>query len=72
MPITTASVPKRKRRLTRAAGCDCFRAENILLNQAPIIPLYTYVNAYLFRPQVKGIPLAANAMLMFNSVQVSP
>ena len=46
------------------------RAENILLNEAPIIPLYTYVNAYLFRPQVKGIPLAANAMLMFNSVQV--
>jgi oligopeptide transport system substrate-binding protein len=46
------------------------RAENILLNEAPIIPLYTYVNAYLFRPEVKGLPLAANAMLMFNSVQV--
>jgi oligopeptide transport system substrate-binding protein len=47
------------------------RAENILLNEAPIIPLYTYVNAYLFRPNVKGIPLAASAMLMFNSVQVA-
>jgi oligopeptide transport system substrate-binding protein len=47
------------------------RAENILLNEAPIIPLYTYVNAYLFRPEVKGLPLAANAMLMFNSVQVA-
>jgi oligopeptide transport system substrate-binding protein len=46
------------------------RAESILLNGAPIIPLYTYVNAYLFRPEVKGLPLAANAMLMFNSVQV--
>jgi oligopeptide transport system substrate-binding protein len=46
------------------------RAETILLNEAPIIPLYTYVNAYLIRPQVKGIPLAANAMLMFNSVQM--
>jgi oligopeptide transport system substrate-binding protein len=46
------------------------QAEKILLNEAPIIPLYTYVNAYLFRPQVKGIPLAANQMLMFSSVQV--
>jgi oligopeptide transport system substrate-binding protein len=46
------------------------RAESILLNEAPIIPLYTYVNAYLFRPSVQGIPLAASAMLMFNSVQV--
>jgi len=46
------------------------RAENILLNEAPIIPLFTYVNAYLIRPQAKGVPLAANAMLMFNSVQV--
>ena len=46
------------------------RAENILLNEAPIIPLFTYVNAYMIRPQAKGIPLAANAMLMFNSVQV--
>jgi ABC-type oligopeptide transport system substrate-binding subunit len=47
------------------------RAENILLNEAPVIPLYTPVNAYLFRPEVTGIPLAANAMLEFNSVQVA-
>jgi oligopeptide transport system substrate-binding protein len=46
------------------------RAENILLTEAPIIPLFTYVNAYMFREQVKGIPLAANAMIMFKSVQV--
>jgi len=46
------------------------QAENILLEQAPIIPLYTYVNAYMFRDNVKGIPLAANAMIMFKSVEV--
>ena len=46
-------------------------AENLMLNEAPIIPLYTPVNAYLFRPQVTGIPLAANAMLIFNSVSVA-
>ncbi|HEX4055004.1 MAG TPA: peptide ABC transporter substrate-binding protein [Tepidisphaeraceae bacterium] len=44
------------------------RAENILLNEAPIIPLFTYVNAYMFRDQVKGLPLAPNAMIMFQSV----
>jgi len=46
------------------------QAENILLDQAPIIPLFTYVNAYMFRDNVKGIPLAANAMLSFKSVEV--
>jgi oligopeptide transport system substrate-binding protein len=46
------------------------QAENILLNEAPIIPLYTYVNSYMFRDNVKGIPLAANAMIMFQSVHV--
>jgi oligopeptide transport system substrate-binding protein len=47
------------------------QAEKILLHEAPIIPLFTYVNAYLFRPQVKGIALAANGTVMFNGVQVN-
>ncbi len=46
------------------------RAESILLNEAPIIPLFTFVNAYMFRGNVKGIPLAPNAMIMFQSVEV--
>jgi oligopeptide transport system substrate-binding protein len=57
--------PDQRRRLELLS-----RAEEILLEEAPIIPLFTYVNAYMFRPNVKGIPLAANAMLMFNSVEV--
>jgi len=46
------------------------QAEKILLREAPIIPLFTYVNAYLFRPEVKGVALAANGTVMFNGVQV--
>jgi oligopeptide transport system substrate-binding protein len=46
------------------------RAENILLNEAPIIPLFTYVNAYLYRDNVQGIPLTPNAMQMFKSIRV--
>jgi oligopeptide transport system substrate-binding protein len=48
------------------------RAENILLNEAPIIPLYTPVNAYMFPSQVTGIPLAPNAMMVFRAVEVKP
>jgi oligopeptide transport system substrate-binding protein len=46
------------------------RAENLLLTEAPIIPMYTYMNAYLFRDNVKGLPLAPNAMVMFKSIYV--
>ena len=46
------------------------KGEKILLDDVPIMPLFTYVNAYLFRPEVKGIPLEANATVMFNSVHV--
>jgi oligopeptide transport system substrate-binding protein len=46
------------------------KAENILLNEAPIIPLYTYVNSYMFRDQVKGLPCLASAMLMFQPIHV--
>ena len=30
------------------------KAENILINEMPIIPLYTYVRAYQLSPDVKG------------------
>jgi oligopeptide transport system substrate-binding protein len=46
------------------------QAEALLLQQAPIMPLYNYVNAYMFHSNVKGIPLAPNAMLTFNEVEV--
>jgi oligopeptide transport system substrate-binding protein len=45
-------------------------AENILLNDAPIVPLYTYVGAYMFRDNVRGIPLDAQQMEMFKAAEV--
>ena len=41
------------------------RAEQILCEEAPIIPVYYYTSAYLFRDNVRGIPL--NPRMMLNS-----
>ncbi len=49
---------------------DFEKAEDILLNEAPILPIYTYVNTYMFHSNVTGIPLNSRAMTMFKSIQV--
>ncbi len=46
------------------------QAENILLNEASVMPLYTYVGAYLTHDNVRGVPLDPQEMLMFKAVQV--
>ena len=46
------------------------QAEDRLMNQAPIIPLYTYVNSFLYRPQTRGIRPNAQAIVAFKSVYV--
>lgn len=46
------------------------RAEAILLDEAPIIPLYYYVNAYMFRSDVHGLAMDPRNMVMFNQVWV--
>lgn len=46
------------------------KAEGILLDEAPIICIYNYVNKYMFRPNVKGVSLNARNMVMFKSVYV--
>jgi len=46
------------------------QAEAILLNDAPIVPLYTYVGVYMFRHNVTGIPLNPHEYLMFQGVRV--
>ncbi len=44
------------------------RAEALLLDEVPIIPVYYYVNRYLFRESVKGISLHPRNMVLFKAV----
>jgi oligopeptide transport system substrate-binding protein len=46
------------------------QAESMLLKEVPIIPVYYYVNVYMFRDNVKGITMDARNMVMFNAVEV--
>jgi oligopeptide transport system substrate-binding protein len=46
------------------------QAEDRLLSQAPIVPLYTQVNAYLFRDNVKGIAMNALQAQSFGRIRV--
>jgi oligopeptide transport system substrate-binding protein len=48
------------------------RAEKILLDEAPIFPLYYLTNQYLFRDEVKGINTNPRNMTMFKGVYVEP
>jgi oligopeptide transport system substrate-binding protein len=44
------------------------QAEEVLCHDAPIIPLYHYVNTYLFREDVRGLPLDAGMNVMMSSL----
>lgn len=44
------------------------QAEQILVNEVPIIPLYHYVNKYVMKDNVKGIPLNPRNMVVFKKV----
>jgi oligopeptide transport system substrate-binding protein len=46
------------------------RAEQILTDEAPIIPIYTYVNSMLWRDHVKGINTNARNMTVFKAIEV--
>jgi oligopeptide transport system substrate-binding protein len=58
------NVPKRTAELAAA--------ENILLEDAPIMPLFGYVGAYLTRPGTVGLALDAQQTVMFNAIAVPP
>lgn len=44
------------------------QAEQILVTEVPIIPLYHYVNKYVMRDNVKGVPLNPRNMVIFKKV----
>ncbi|HEV7302036.1 MAG TPA: peptide ABC transporter substrate-binding protein [Tepidisphaeraceae bacterium] len=46
------------------------KAERLLLDEAPILPMYYYVNSYLHRDNVKGIPQNVRNMVSFKSFYV--
>jgi oligopeptide transport system substrate-binding protein len=45
-------------------------AENMLLEDAPILPLYQYVAHYMYRENVTGIPSDSRLMIMMQGVKV--
>ena len=46
------------------------QAEQILLDEAPIMPLYYYVNTYLLSPDTRGIRMNPRNLIVFKSVEV--
>jgi oligopeptide transport system substrate-binding protein len=46
------------------------QAEQILLDEAPIVPLYVITNQFLFRDNVKGINLSPRNMTLLKAVEV--
>ena len=45
-------------------------AERILLHEAPIVPIYTYVNVWMHRDEVKGINPNPKLLTMFKGLKV--
>ena len=60
-----AAEPDERRRMKLLA-----QAENMLLEDAPVMPIYQYVGHYMFRGNVHGIALDTRQMIMMSAVKV--
>ena len=59
-----ADVPKRLQLLNEA--------ETILLNEAPMLPIYWYTHSYLMRPEVKGLLPSLLEHRCYKAVELKP
>jgi oligopeptide transport system substrate-binding protein len=63
-------IPAMKTQEERFAGF--FRAETILMNEMPIIPIYTYSTKHLIDPAVKGMPRNILDHVSFKHIYLEP
>ena len=63
-------IPAMKTTEERLAGFH--RAETILMQEMPAIPIYTYVTKHLLKPSVKGMPHNIMDFISFKHVYLDP
>lgn len=63
-------IPSMKTTEERLAGFH--RAETILMQEMPAIPIYTYVTKHLLKPSVKGMPHNIMDFISFKHVYLDP
>jgi oligopeptide transport system substrate-binding protein len=59
-----------KTRAERLAGF--YKAETILMDEVPVIPIYTYVTKHLVRSSVKGMPPNLLDFYSFKDIYLEP
>ncbi len=63
-------IPAMKTREERLAGF--YKAETILMEEVPVIPIYTYVTKHLVRSSVKGMPSNLLDYYSFQDIYLEP
>jgi oligopeptide transport system substrate-binding protein len=63
-------IPAMKTREERMAGF--YKAETILMEEMPILPIYTYATKHLVRPSVKGMPANILDYYSFKDIYLEP